>query len=131
MAEAACSPTRLAILICSDGPQRPELCVTPLIHALAARALDCEVEVHFAGPSIRLLIEGVASELYPTTQREKSILEFIQEAAAAGAVLLACSMARAAWTSPEEKLIGECQGAAGATLFVARTLDPGWRTLVF
>ena len=131
MTEAACHPMRLAILICSDGPQRPELCVTPLVHALAARALDCEVEIHFAGPAIRLLVEGVAASLYPTAQREKSILEFLHEATAAGAVLLACSMARAAWVSPEEELIGECQGAAGATLFVARALDPCWRPLVF
>ena len=37
------------------------LVVTPLVHALAARALDAEVEIHFAGPAVRWLIEGMAA----------------------------------------------------------------------
>jgi len=124
-------PPRLALLIGSASVERPELCVTPLIHALAARALDCEVEIHFAGPAIRLLVEGVAAGLYPTAEREKSLLAFLQEAAAAGVTLLACSMAQAAWVAADETLIAECQAYAGATLFVVRTLDPDWRTLVY
>ena len=39
----------LAILVCSPTPETPELCVTPLIHAAAACALDCEVELYRAG----------------------------------------------------------------------------------
>ena len=70
----------LAILLNSATPDRPEICVSPLIHALAAKALDCEVEIHFSGPSIRLLVAGVAEALYPTPQQEKSILSFIKEA---------------------------------------------------
>lgn len=52
---------------------------TNWIHALAARALNAQVEIHFAWPAVRLLVAG----------------------------------------------------AAGATAFVARALDPAWRTLVF
>jgi uncharacterized protein len=121
----------LAILLNSATPDRPDICVSPLIHALAARALDCEVEIHFAGPSIRLLVVGVADELYPTPQKEKSILSFLQEASSAGVSLYACSMAKAAWVAEGERLIPECSGAAGATAFVVRALDPEWRTLVF
>jgi molybdopterin-guanine dinucleotide biosynthesis protein A len=43
---------KLALLMWAARADRPELCVTPLIHALAARALDCEVEIHFAGPAV-------------------------------------------------------------------------------
>jgi predicted peroxiredoxin len=121
----------LAILLYAASVDQPELCVTPLIHALAARALDCEVEIHFAGPSIRLLVKGVADRLYPTSEREKSILEFLQEGSEAGVTLLACSMAQAAWVKEGEVLIGECSGAAGATAFIARSLDARWRTLVY
>ena len=32
-------PKGLAILICSPGVDRPELCVTPLVHAIVARAM--------------------------------------------------------------------------------------------
>lgn len=121
----------LAILLNSTTADRPEICVTPLVHALAARALDCEVEIHFAGPAIRLLVEGVAEALYPTPQKEKSVLSFIQEASNASVTLLACSMARAAWVAEGEGLIAECNGSAGATSFVVRALDPEWKTLVF
>ena len=121
----------LALLICSPTPDRPELCVTPLVHAMAACALDCEVEIHFAGPSVRLLVENVPDALYPTAAREKSIRTFMQEAVAAGASLLACSMAQATWVAPDERLIPECEGSVGATAYVVRALDPAWKTLVF
>lgn len=122
---------RLALLIWAATPEHPELCVTPLVHVLAARALDAEVEVHFAGPAVRWLVAGVADNIYSTPEKVKSVGEFLREASAAGAVFYICSMARAAWISDGETLIPECTGAAGATAFVARTLDPAWQTLVF
>ena len=121
---------KLALLIWAATPDRPELCVTPLIHALAARALDAEVEIHFAGPAVRLLVDGLADALYATPAKEKSIGEFLREVAAEDVRLFACSMARAAWVDQGECLIAGA-GSAGATAFVARTLDPAWRTLVF
>lgn len=121
----------LAILFCSATPERPELCVTPLIHAMAARAVDCEVEIHFAGPAVRLLVEGVADDLFPTGKKEKSIRTFLKEASATGVKLLACSMAQATWVDCHERLIPECNGSAGATAFVVRTLENDWKTLVF
>ena len=125
------APTKLAFLIWAATPDRPDLVVTPLVHALAARALDCEVEIHFAGPAVRWLVEGVAAGAYPTAEREKSIARFLDELAADGVKLLACSMAKAAWIGPNEQLDSHCSGAAGATAFVARSLDPAWRALVF
>jgi len=121
---------KLALLIWSATTDHPELCVTPLVHALAARALDAEVEIHFAGPAVRWLVVGVADNLYPTPANEKSIGDFLRELVAEQVSLLACGMARAAWVTPGETLIPPA-GAAGATAFVARALDPSWRTLVF
>ena len=122
---------KLALLMWAATAEHPDLCVTPLIHALAARALDCEVEIHFAGPAVRLLVDGVADGLFATSAEEKSIGEFLREVAAENVRLFNCSMAKAAWITADETLIPECSGAAGATAFVARTLDPAWRTLVF
>ncbi len=122
---------KLAILICSAGPDRPELCVTPLIHAQAARALDCEVEIHVAGPAVRLLVEGVAEKLFPGVQKEKSVLDFLRETAALDVGIFACGMAQANYLNKGEGLIAECRGAAGATAFVARVIDDAWKTLVF
>lgn len=121
----------LALLLCSVDGRRPEACVTPMVHALAASALDCRVELHFAGPAVRLLVQGVADTLYPSPQCDKSLGDFLREAAAAGVELRACSMAQAAWIADSETLIPECAGSAGATAFIARSLDPAWRALVY
>lgn len=123
-------PDKLAFLIWAATPDRPELVVTPLVHALAARALDAEVEIHFAGPAVRWLVAGVADAAYATVEHEKSVGAFLRELVAEEVRLLACSMARAAWVGEGEALI-PATGAAGATAFVARSLDPAWRTLVF
>lgn len=120
----------LAILICHATPDRPDLCVTPLVHALSARALDAEVEIHFAGPAVRWLVDGVAHSAFTTPSREKTIGDFLRELASDGVPLFACSMARAAWVRDDEPLLAEAI-PAGATAFVARTLDPVWRTLVY
>lgn len=121
---------KIAFLLWAATPERPDLCVTPLVHALAARALDAEVEIHFSGPAVRLLVAGVADALYATPAREKSLAVFLRELQAAQVRLLACSMASAAWVGDDESFIAGA-AHAGATAFVARALDPAWRTLVF
>jgi len=121
---------RLALLIWAATPDRPELVVTPLVHALAALALDAEVEIHFAGPAVRWLVCGVAENTWPTPDREKSIATFMNDVAAGGGQFFSCGMARAAWISEAESLRNDA-GAAGATAFVARMLDPDWTTAVY
>ena len=122
---------KLALLLWSVAPDRPELCAAPFVYATVAAAMDCEVEVHFAGRSVRLLVAGVAAELYPGQGREKSIYAFMREAAAAGTRFYACSMALREHLVAGEETIADYAGAAGAAAFVARTLDAQWRSLVF
>lgn len=123
-------PDKLALLIWAATPERPALCVTPLIHALAARALDAEVEIHFAGPAVRWLASGVADAASASESREKSIGDYLREVQQAGVELFACGMATAHWLAPGEVLWPACRHA-GATAFVARCLDPAWRTLTY
>ena len=125
------NPTGLAILVSTPNAAHPEQCATPLIHAIAARALDIDVEIHFSGTAIRFLVAGVAKQLYPTPEKEKSIHDFLHDAAKAGVSLLACSMARESWVGKNETLIPECSGIVGATSFIVRALDPACRTLTF
>ena len=121
---------RLAILIATPDSNAPAQVVTPLVHALAARALDAEVEIHFAGPAVRWLIPTVADAGFTTPTREKTVGDFLREAVAAEVRIYACSMARAAWLAADETLL-LAAGAAGATAFVARALDPAWQTLTY
>lgn len=122
---------RLAILLWSASPDRPELCATPFVHATAAAALDCEVEIHFTGPAARLLVAGVADSLYPGPGDKKSVHVFMREAANLGVRFIGCCMALAAQVQEGETTIPEYQGTATATEFVMRALDPEWATLVF
>lgn len=120
---------KLAILVWSASPAQPDLCAAPFVYATAAAALDCEVEMHFAGPAVRLLVAGVAQAA--VTAGGKPVYAFMREAANLGVRFLACAMATERQVAQGETMVPEMSGEAGASAFVARALDPAWRTLVF
>lgn len=122
---------KLALLLWSVTPDAPALCAAPFVYASAAAAMDCEVELHFAADAVRLLAPGVAAHTFPGANATRSVLDYMQDATQLGARFLACSMALHERGMALEGLIPECAGAAGATAFVVRTLDPKWATLVF
>ena len=122
---------KLAILLWSTSDQRPDLAAAPFVYAAVAAAMDCEVEIHFAGAAVRLLVPGLAEKLKTSQQGHKTLYAFMQEAAGHGARFLGCSMAMATQLAGSDERIPEYSGAAGAGAFVSRTLDPAWRTLVF
>jgi len=122
--------TRLVIVVWSAGPDRPVLAAAPFVYALAARAYELPVEMHFTSTAVRWLLAGVADAAYTDAGRTKTVADFIREAKDAGVHLLACSMALAEHRRGEP-LIAECDGLAGAATVVAATAEPGTRTLVF
>ena len=122
---------KLAILLWGATVDRPQLCATPFVHAAAAASFDCEVEIHFSGPSVRLLVAGVAASLKPWPGSATSILDMMRQAANLDVRFLACAMALEALVGKDEQLIAEYGGTAGASLFIQRTLDPDWATLVY
>ena len=122
---------KLAILLWSATPERPQLCATPFVHAAAAAAFDCEVEIHFAGPAVRLLVAGVADGLRPWPGSDTSIYQMLRQATNLGVSLRACAMAMGALVGQDEALIPEFGGSIAASAFVDRALDPEWATLVF
>lgn len=122
---------KLAILLWSATPERAQLCATPFVHAAAAAAFDCEVEIHFAGSTVRLLVAGVADALRPWPGVDTSIYQMMRQAANLDVSFNACAMAMGALVGKDETLIPEYTGTVAASAFVARALDPDWATLVF
>jgi predicted peroxiredoxin len=122
---------KLAILLWSATPERPQLCATPFVHAAAAAAFDCEVEIHFAGPTVRLLVVGVAEALQPWPGKATSIYQMMRQAADLGVEFRACAMAVGALVGKDEALIPDYDGHIAASAFVDRALDPEWATLVY
>jgi uncharacterized protein len=121
----------LAILIWSATPERPDLLAAPFVYAAAAAALDAQVEVHFAGRAVRLLVEGEAARLWSNDWKGQSIEGFMTQASRLGVRFLACGTALSTHVAEGEKMVGMYSGSAGAAAFAARSLDREWRTLVF
>jgi predicted peroxiredoxin len=121
---------RLVIVVWSAGPDRPVQAAAPFVYALAARALELDVEMHFTSTAVRWMLAGVADQSFTDAARTKTVGDFIREANAAGVHLLACSMALAEHRRGEA-LIAECDGMAGAATIIASTAEADTRTLVF
>jgi predicted peroxiredoxin len=122
--------TRLVIVVWSAGPERPVLAAAPFVYALAARALEIPVEMHFTSTAVRWLLAGVADAAHTDAAGTRTVADYIREAKDAGVHLLACSMALAEHRRGEA-LIDACDGMAGAATVVAASVEPGARTLVF
>ncbi len=103
----------------------------PFVYASAAAALDAEVEMHFAGRAVRLLVAGEAAKLRSLEYGGEPIEHFLRQAVDGGVKLIACSSAHGTHVKPGERMVEGYSGAAGAAAFAQRALDPEWRTLVF
>ncbi len=129
MAGSEHRPDRLVIVVWSAGPDRPVQAAAPFVYALAARALEVDVEMHFTSTAVRWLVAGVADGAYTDAAQTKTVADFIREAKAAGVRLYACSMAMNEH-GQGEALTSVCDGYAGAATVVAAAMQ-GSRTLVF
>jgi hypothetical protein len=127
MAEAA---QRLVIVMWSADPTAPDRAAAPFVYALAARALEIDVEMHFTAGAVRWLFEGVADGAFTDQGRTKTVRDFIREAAAAGVRLYACAMALNE-RRRGESLIAEMTGIAGAATVVGAAMEPETRVIVF
>ena len=69
------------------------LAAAPFLYALAVRAFEIWVDMHFNSSTVRLLVPGVADAAHTDAQRTKTVGDFIREVKAANVKLYACSMA--------------------------------------
>lgn len=124
---------RIVIVVWSCGPDRPGgavLAAAPFVYALAARALDREVEMHFTSSAVRWLVASEADAAYTDRARSKTVRDFIREAHAAGVKLYACAMARHEHAR-DETLIEEAEGVAGAATVVDAAAEADARVMIF
>lgn len=122
---------KLAIMLLTIDPDFPHVCGTPFFQAAAAAAMDVDVEVYFASRSVRLLIQGVAGNIYPSDNRAKSVYDFMKDASDLGVKFFACGGAMEPCDASKEELIPECTGIAGAATFVTRVMDDDWKTITY
>jgi predicted peroxiredoxin len=125
--------TRLVIVMWSAAPDREGgavLAAAPFVYAIAARALDIDVEMHFTSSAVRWLLPGVATQAFTDQAHTRTVAQYINESKDAGVKMYACAMARAEH-APGEHLIAACDGIAGAATVVGTAMRPDTRTIVF
>ena len=121
---------KLVVVMWSADPSAPDRAAAPFVYALAARALEIDVEMHFTAGAVRWLFEGVAAGAHTDQGRTKTVRDFIREAHAAGVRMYACAMALNE-RRQGEALIAEMAGIAGAATVVGAAVEPGCRVMVF
>ena len=125
--------TRLVIVLWSCGPERVDgarLVAAPFVYALAARALDIEVEMHFTSSTVRWLVGPTANAAFADQAGTHTVAQYINQAKDAGVRLYACAMARAEHAR-DDALIAACDGMAGAATVIAAGVRADTRVLVF
>jgi len=121
----------VALLLWSADPAEPVRLSTPFFHAAAAAALEVQVEVYFSAASVQLLAPGVADRLHSGPSTDHSVAGAMRMAHQHGARFFACADALKAQGLRREALIDLCSGLGGSVQFMARTIDPAWRALVY
>lgn len=120
----------IVVVLWAAGPERPEMAAAPFVYALAARALEMDVEMHYTAASVRWLVPGTAVAAFTDRARTKTVLDYIRETRAAGVRHYACAMALAEHGAGAS-LIAEADGLAGAATAMAAASRPEARVLVF
>jgi predicted peroxiredoxin len=124
---------RIVVVAWSCGPDRPggaQLAAAPFVYALAARALEFEVEMHFTSSSVRWLLDDTAANAWTDAGRTKTVRDYIVEAHAAGIALYACAMALHEHGAPGT-LCAQVSGVAGAATVVDLAARADTRVLTF
>jgi hypothetical protein len=121
---------KLVIVMWSADPSAPDRAAAPFVYALAARALEIDVEMHFTAAAVRWLFDGVATGAYTDQAGTKTVRDFLREASAAGVRMYACAMALNE-RHRGEALIPEMTGIAGAATVVGASVEPNCRVMVF
>lgn len=119
----------VTLVMWAATPERPRDAATPLVYALAARALGAEVEIHYTAGAVEWLFPDVAARAVCDQAGTRTVLDLLRETRAQGVRHYACSMA-VAERAGGRPLIAEADGVAGAATVMARGLD-GSLVLVF
>ncbi len=113
---------KLCLLVLHAGTTDAADCTTPIMHALTADAMACEVEVYFIGANVRLL-----SAQMP----HSAVSDLLGDAHANGVRIYACTSAWKAHAAAGATLAPWCAGFAGAATYLGRALDPAWRVISY
>ncbi|MFP4561047.1 MAG: DsrE family protein [Thiohalorhabdus sp.] len=107
----------LFFFLTASPAKNPERCATPFYMATVGATLEYRTVMALQMEAVNLFKPGVADELV-AVEGGRPIIDFIRDAAEAGAELYVCSGSLAAQGIAEEELIPECTGVVGGTWMI-------------
>lgn len=122
---------KVVIMLLNINPDIPATLGTPFFQATVAACMDLEVEIYFASRTVRLLLQGVADDLYPGKERVKSVYSFMQDAHEAGAKFFLCGGAMEENGINKDNAIPELDGVVGGAGFISEAIEEGVLTLTY
>jgi hypothetical protein len=102
------------IFLTASPFKNPERCATPFYMATVAATLEHPTILACQMEAVHLFRQGVADSTL-AVEGGKTSLQFLREAAEAGARLYVCSGSLGAQGIGEDELIPECSGVVGGT----------------
>ena len=122
---------KIVIMLLNSNPDIPATLGAPFFQATVAAAMDLEVDIYFASRCASLLRKGVADQLYPGKERQKSVYSFMQDAHEAGAKFYLCGGAMKENDINDETAIPELDDIRGGAAFIAESIEDGVVTLTY
>ncbi|KPV40068.1 hypothetical protein AN478_07870 [Thiohalorhabdus denitrificans] len=107
----------LFFFMTASPAKNPERCATPFYMATVGATLEYRTVMALQMEAVNLFKPGVADDL-AAVEGGRPIIDFIRDAAEAGAELYVCSGSLAAQGIAEEELIPECTGVVGGTWMI-------------
>lgn len=119
---------KLMIVMVNTDPTNGAELGAPFFQATVAAAMEYEVEVIMTGRAGELAIKGVAENLYVQEGSDKSVYEFIKDAAEAGVSFKVCTPTLDLWGND---LIPEIEETVGGAYVISEAMDDDTVTFTY
>lgn len=122
---------KVVIMLLNANPAAPATLGAPFFQATVAACMDLEVEMYFAARTASLLRKGVAEDLFPGQEKQKSVYSFMQDAHEAGVKFFLCGGAMEENGLTEANAIPELDGVVGGAAFIGEAIEEDVVTLTY
>lgn len=119
---------KLLIVMMNTDPKNPTELGAPFAQAKVAAAMEYEVEVVLTGRSGELAKKGVAEKLFVQVGNEKSVYDYIRDAAEAGVKFKVCTPTLEIWG---DDLIPEINETVGGAYIISEAMDDDTVTFTY
>ena len=122
---------KLLIVMVNTDPRHGAELGAPFFQATVAAAMEFDVEVVITGGAGELVKKGVPENLYVQEGSDKSVYDFISDAAEAGVNFKACTPALDLLGVDKSGLIDEVEEIVGGAYVITQAMDEDTCTMTY